>query len=425
MQLNYSKALVQTSSLSPSPSPYNNNISTDNGTTTDDGDDKYVGRTGTLSGSPEELIVKKIKSRKDYLVSNNVSNIIDLDDTDNMWILPSGINFSVSFISRRNDLIRQCEANQEELQVDEELSVNGIILLDADLISNIVKEDVYEEACNVVESFFNKFSNTNNEPYLDYIFNFCMYMTKGKFEDAENYINSSSLPYYIKSILFSLKFRYSKCYSTDLVNESTAVKDSIVPLLDSYFPNTKKITRKRSIDMDPSLSKHVRKADFSIVSNSSNHLILALETKSIKSQNKSANDLTNMARYMKDTIDDIESDGFKTVSIIGIIASGNTISTYIMTHSHDYLYYFYKLAKNYIATDYHDMCRIIPIFSVFDQLKNIVTETSNILSTLPHNRTTENNLKKLKTYRTPKERIKRVNLNTDDARRTKRRLHFD
>ncbi|KAI8051857.1 hypothetical protein BDF21DRAFT_404370 [Thamnidium elegans] len=347
MQPKYS---ISPSSHSPSPSPSIISISTNNDTITDDdnsSDDNYDGHT----------------------VPNNISNIIDLEDTDNMWILPSGINFSVPFISRRNDLIQQCETNQEELQVDEELSVNGIILLDADLISNIVKED-----------------------------------------------------------LLILRVYYY------LLNESTVVKDSIAPFLENYFPNTKKITafgadkdipesRKRFIAMDPSLSGHVRKADFSIVSNSSNHLILALESKSVKSQNKSANDLIKMARYMKDTIDDIESDEFKTVSIIGIIASGKTISTYVMTHSHDYLYYFYKLAKTYIPTDYHDMCRIIPIFSVLEQLKNIVTETSDILSTPPHNRATENNLKKLKTYHTPiiipKERIKRVNLNTDDARRAR------
>ncbi|KAG2230377.1 hypothetical protein INT48_007672 [Thamnidium elegans] len=116
MQPKYS---ISPSSHSPSPSPSIISISTNNDTITDDdnsSDDNYDGHTGTLSDSSVELVVKKIKLRKDYLVSNNISNIIDLEDTDNMWILPSGINFSVPFISRRNDLIQQCETNQEELQ---------------------------------------------------------------------------------------------------------------------------------------------------------------------------------------------------------------------------------------------------------------------------------------------------------------------
>ncbi|KAI9244523.1 hypothetical protein EDC94DRAFT_590764 [Helicostylum pulchrum] len=168
---------------SPSRSPSN-----DNGTSYDN----YVQRTSILSKPSDELIVQKNKLHKDYLVSNN------------FFLRPV-------YLYTRNDLIRKSQDKQVELQVDEEISVDDIILL---------------------------------------------------------------------NILFSLKSTYSQGYSADLLNESTIAKDSLVPLLDSYFPSIKKTTsfgadkdfpesRKRFKKMDPSLYEHVRRADFSIVSNSS------------------------------------------------------------------------------------------------------------------------------------------------------------
>lgn len=129
MQPSYYNALVESSSVSLSLPPSNDNdsISTD----ADDSDiNDDAQHTSTPSNTSGELIVKKTKPRKD-------------NPNDNVRILPSGINFSAMFITRQNDLIQKCQDKQAELRVDEELSINGIIILNDDLASNIVNENIY------------------------------------------------------------------------------------------------------------------------------------------------------------------------------------------------------------------------------------------------------------------------------------------
>lgn len=106
--------------------------------------------------------------------------------------------------------------------------------------------------------------------------------------------------------------------------------------LDNFFPNNKKYTgfgadkiisdsKRRFLEVDPSLGTHVKKADFSIVTNKSAHLLFALEAKPCKEETQSKGDLTKMARYIKDTIDSIASEGRKDVAIFGMIDSGLTL----------------------------------------------------------------------------------------------------
>lgn len=181
--------------------------------------------------------------------------------------------------------------------------------------------------------------------------------------------------------------------------------------------------------MDPSLNKQFKKADYSIVSCQGNHLVLALEAKQVKCQSKSKGDLTKMAKYMKDTIDSISKEGFDSVSIIGIIAGGSSVSIYVMDHIYDYIYTLLKANTFHVPVDYYDMCRIIGIIPIITFIRNIVVATTNELAKLPHNRVPHNTLKNVSTYHTPiqipSSRIKPINLNPDRIGNAKRKLCFN
>jgi hypothetical protein len=90
------------------------------------------------------------------------------------------------------------------------------------------------------------------------------------------------------------------------INESSIVKDCITPLLDYAFPNSRNYTtygadkgikesKRRFTEMDPSLTSQVRKGDFSIIANQSNHLIFALESKSEDTKGKSKGDVIKIS----------------------------------------------------------------------------------------------------------------------------------
>lgn len=55
-------------------------------------------------------------------------------------------------------------------------------------------------------------------------------------------------------------------------------------------------SKKRLTDIDPSLGKHVRKGDFSIVANHYQHLVFALESKSEHNKRQSKEDVIKKAR---------------------------------------------------------------------------------------------------------------------------------
>lgn len=190
------------------------------------------------------------------------------------------------------------------------------------------------------------------------------------------------------------------------------MKDGILPVLENYFPNNKRYTafdadkgiresKKRFIDIDLSLSRHTRKGDFSVVTYQPKHLIFALESRPERNKGRSNGDVIKMARYMKDTLDSIESGGFNNVAIAAMITSRVCCSCYLMEHKYDYIYTLYKQSSFYIPIDYHDIFRINATFSIMNQLKNVLQETIVELSTLKHERNNPSNLKKLKTYHSP------------------------
>lgn len=77
---------------------------------------------------------------------------------------------------------------------------------------------------------------------------------------------------------------YSADYSTNNVNEATLVRDTIENLFKMYFPST-------------TLTKSVG-ADFFVVSNKANHVLLSLAAKSNKT--KGMNDLTKLCREFEE-----------------------------------------------------------------------------------------------------------------------------
>lgn len=233
------------------------------------------------------------------------------------------------------------------------------------------------------------------------------------------------------------KDTYCKGYSLTAVNESTLMKDGIGPFLYQYFPNSSQYTshgaeqaikesKRRFSELDPSLKSNVRKGDYSIITNKSNHSIFVVEAKSEKCKKQSTDDMVKMARYMKDTLDCIEDDGYGQVTVCGLISSGVTCSIYAMQHNYDFIYTLYKLKCFHLPVDYHDMYRINSIFGAFESLKRIILDTTNVLSTLAFDQGDITQCKKVKTYHTPteisKERFKKINVNTPAAQRARRRL---
>jgi hypothetical protein len=140
----------------------------------------------------------------------------------------------------------------------------------------------------------------------------------------------------------------------------------------------------------------------------------------VHSKGQSKGDLIKIARYMKDTLDSIQSEGLNNVIVAGIITSGVCCSCYLMENKYDY--------NIYIPIDYYDMFRINTTFPIMNQLKNILQEKTVELSTLKHERNNSLSLKKPKIYHSPTQlpgsRVKKVNLKTTAAKRAKRKLQF-
>lgn len=89
--------------------------------------------------------------------------------------------------------------------------------------------------------------------------------------------------------------------------------------------------------VDPKRQKSATNAKKQILlrpfTNKSNHSIFVVEAKSEKCKKQSMDDIVKMARYMKDTLDCIEDDGYGQVTVCGLISSGVTCSIYAMQHN--------------------------------------------------------------------------------------------
>ncbi|OAD05682.1 hypothetical protein MUCCIDRAFT_79231 [Mucor lusitanicus CBS 277.49] len=98
----------------------------------------------------------------------------------------------------------------------------------------------------------------------------------------------------------------------------------------------------RCLSLDPSLVKHAKKADYSIVHNATNYALLALEAKSC------SNDLVKTGKYLKDLINAAKASGYQGLQLLGLVSRGDEISIYIVEHSSDVLFTMFKLDTIYI-----------------------------------------------------------------------------
>lgn len=199
------------SEINDSNAGYEGNDSLDSSEEEMTGESEYQDRESTPStdSTQEVIIAKPHKTAKDYLISANAGDVIDLDNINNKWILKSGYDLSTSFLKRRNELVNNCTDCSAVLEPDEELSINGIILLDDDVDSNTIRFDYYEEACSEVKESYLKYKEKDDKSHVDGIFHFTKLITEGDFDEAKDKLNESKLPSHIKAILYAFKQTYT------------------------------------------------------------------------------------------------------------------------------------------------------------------------------------------------------------------------
>lgn len=128
--------------------------------------------TPSTTSTDEDSKIKPSKAAKDYLVSSNANDLINLSSINKKWILKSGFDLSSCFLKRRNDLVNSCSGCDVILKPDEELSINGIILLDDDAGFDTIRFDRYEEACNEVKERYSKYEEDDIKSNVDEVFQF-------------------------------------------------------------------------------------------------------------------------------------------------------------------------------------------------------------------------------------------------------------
>ncbi|KAK4511794.1 uncharacterized protein ATC70_003793 [Mucor velutinosus] len=390
------------------------------------------------SSSEEDLAYTARKTSFDYLVSTNRRDEVVSADCSVQWILSDGTNLSQSFIEKRNALIERCRRDKSKLSVQEQLALSGILLLDDRQQSDFLRNTDYVQACREMKLKYGQFADVEN-PSMHDVYKCIELIQNGDSSKVEDLLDTTNLPIRFKSILFSLSRTYGTSYSIKGANENTIIKDYLLPMLDSFFPNTEYSTtfaadkeieesNNRFASIDPSLAKHVKKADYSIVHNATKYMLLTLEAKSCKQQHKSTTDLIKIGKYLKDIIDAAEIKGFKELKLVGLISSGEHVDAYLIAHDHDYIYTLYKLYTFHIPIDRTDIHRCIPAISIIPKLKNIVLASIDILNK-PKGNTQAATLRRLETYHTPialpEQKVKRVpNIQTSPEFRAARRKLF-
>ncbi|CEP18334.1 hypothetical protein [Parasitella parasitica] len=389
------------------------------------------------SSSEEDPAYSARKARFDYLVSTNSKDEVVLVDSSVQWILSDGFNVSRSFIEKRNTLTERCRSDKSKLSVQEQLALSGILLLDDRHQSDFLNNTHYFQACRDMKLKYGLLV-TEDQSMPD-LYKCMGLIQKGESAKVDDLLDNSHIPIRFKTILFSLNRTYGTGYSIKDANENTIVKDCLLPILDPFFPNNEYSTtfaadkeivqsNQRFAKMDPSLVDHVKKADYSIVHNTTKYTLLTLEAKSCKQKYKSATDLIKIGKYLKDTIDAAEKEGFADLRLVGLIASGDHVDVYIIAHDHDYIYTLYRLDTFHIPIDYTDIHRCIPAISIMPKLKNIVLSSIDVLNKPKKNLQTAA-LLHLETYHTPValpgQKVKRVpNIQTSRKFQAARRKLF-
>lgn len=216
----------------------------------------------------------KVDETYDCLVSTNPEDNITLENCS-VWTLPNGTDMLTKFIAAWNKIVSACSTTKLKISDEEQLASSGIPLFDPDKLSNIFDHQDYLEACKNLDTHYKQFAGFKSSHIAKHLDRIRCGDTTSSFDTA---LDSASLPHAVKNVLHSLKRTYSRQYCIKGLNENTLIKDFLVPMLDSIFPNDDYTTTyaadkeikescHRFVSMDPSLQKHAKKADYSVVHN--------------------------------------------------------------------------------------------------------------------------------------------------------------
>lgn len=219
----------------------------------------------------------------DYLVSADLKNDITLEGCRS-WTLANDRNISEKFINARANIVHTCTASKSKISDEEQLALSGILLFDRDKISKVFEHQDYLEACKNLAAHYKQFTGLKDSNIVEHL-DLIRSADTSLFDTG---LDSASLPTAVKTILRSLKRTYLPQYSIKGANEDTIIEDYLVPMLDSFFPNDDYLTTyaagkeikescHRFVSMDPSLQKHAKKADCSVVHNPTQYPFLTVE----------------------------------------------------------------------------------------------------------------------------------------------------
>jgi hypothetical protein len=327
---------------------------------------------------------------KQYLTHDGDTYHYKLKENSVRWLV-NNYDVSQAFFDYRDAAISKAE-DLKTLNDHEQLALDGIMLIDNSFLNTDIVD--YEEAQNVLNDIDQvaDFKITPMNSTQDLL------IIKFANDLASRNINVTAIKKYIKEyegeypndtaicrILNSLMDTYSVVYCTDHLNEATLVRDTIDTFFKSFFPNsslTKSIgadtmilnSSKRFTRLDPSLKNHGKRADFSVVSTKTGHLLLSLEAKS--NQTKHINDTLKLCRELKDSMKAINNDGHSAVYVCGILMKGNRCHVYCMDHVFDGLYRVVLLKSVLFPSDCYQIYQLLPIFPLFRSLQTIVQSSA-------------------------------------------------
>ncbi|KAI8094383.1 hypothetical protein BDF21DRAFT_458791 [Thamnidium elegans] len=324
--------------------------------------------------------------RSDSVPSSSSSTMIDYDETKQYlthdgdtyhyklkensvrWLV-NNYDVSQAFFDYRDAAISKAE-DLKTLNDHEQLALDGIMLIDNSFLNTDIVD--YEEAQNVLNDI-DQVADFNIAPM-----NSIQDLLIIKFANdlASRNINVTAIKKYIKE--------YEDKYPND-TTISTLVRDTIDTFFKSFFPNsslTKSVgadtmildSSKRFTRLDPSLKNYGKRADFSVVSTKTGHLLLSLEAKS--NQTKHINDTLKLCRELKDSMKAINNDGHSAVYVCGILMKGNRCHVYCMDHVFDGMYRVVLLKSVLFPSDCYQIYQLLPIFPLFRSLQTIVQSSA-------------------------------------------------
>lgn len=406
----------------------NSNVSSQqsNGTSS-----SYLLESDDSNDEEEEAMPTKVDETYNHLVSTNLENNLTLENCS-VWTLQNGTNISAKFIKARNKIVSACSTTKLKILDEEQLALSGILLFDPDKLSNIFDHQDYLEACKNLDTYYKQFTGFKSPHIAEHLDLIQSGNTTSSFETG---LDSASLPHAVKTVMRSLKRTYSRQYCIRGLNENTLTKDFLVPMLDSIFPNDdytttyaaeKKIKESchRLVSMDPSLQKHAKKADYSVVYNPTQYALLTVDAKSCQNQSRLSNDVVKIEKYLKDLIDAAEAKNYQGLQLVGLVSKGETIVIYVVEHKHDLIYTMFKLDTLYIPVSYKDIHHALPAFEVLPRLKLIVDSNVTTMNWPKQ----PSALKKICTFHNPValpgQRVKRLENKNSAAFKAARRKLF-